>query len=516
MKKKPFIGRFTGFLYIGEEKAEFDGETLVSYYAKPYCTGSADVPNCIEFRNDKLVIRDVHSPDSEEFDCIWEQEDIESLLDKLGMVSAYQIKRICCGTIKQLVIPSVCMGIADDAFDDCPKLKKIVCFGNEHPSLNNSTISVVDAYAYQYSDYDSSDDYAPPIITQKGVRVFSIETEGMEFGCIISEGCEYINAKYAYPHMIFANRTVTIEKYSLCQNTVLYGFSDSSAEKYAKQHNIPFRLIDSTDFDPRALPKNVRIKDGILHASGRVCLRLNGLTDKQLSEVPVGETLELVPEPDTMTNLRLVFRSKETGETFGLLTYRAGYTASYLMQKGYLKFDGIVTEKNGYVTASVLWQEPMTEQTKQQLHFYQQMLSCYPKAKNLFAEEPCFVPFFSPALQVAAMDSEPGSQTAEPNKIAELFEPGNRLSFYSMRCIHSIGAALSTLRYNDQERYCIVGSPFALSVDAARKITCYEDEKQTALSPAEEAYACIYIDQYRKIYNLPPLFTNGGEQNGTV
>ena len=107
MKKKPFIGRFTGFLYIGEEKAEFDGETLVSYYAKPYCTGSADVPNCIEFRNDKLVIRDVHSPDSEEFDCIWEQEYIESLLDKLGMVSAYQIKRICCGTIKQLVMHSM-------------------------------------------------------------------------------------------------------------------------------------------------------------------------------------------------------------------------------------------------------------------------------------------------------------------------------------------------------------------------------------------------------------------------
>ena len=26
MKKKPFIGRFTGFLYVGEEKAEFDGE----------------------------------------------------------------------------------------------------------------------------------------------------------------------------------------------------------------------------------------------------------------------------------------------------------------------------------------------------------------------------------------------------------------------------------------------------------------------------------------------------------
>lgn len=131
----------------------------------------------------------------------------------------------------------------------------------------------------------------------------------------------------------------------------------------------------------------------------------------------------------------------------------------------------------GFYMRTGLWQEPMTEQTKQQLHFYQQMLSCYPKAKNLFAEEPCFVPFFSPALQVAAMDSEPGSQTAEPNKIAELFEPGNRLSFYSMRCIHSIGAALSTLRYNDQERYCIVGSPFALSVDAARKITCYEDEK---------------------------------------
>ena len=150
MKKKPFIGRFTGFLYIGEEKAEFDGETLVSYYTKPYCSDpNTALENCIEFNENKLTIRDVRSQNDEQYDCIWEQEDIESLLDKLGMVSAYQIKRICCGTIKQLVIPFVCMGIADDAFDDCPKLKKIVCFGNEHPSLNNSTISVVDAYAYR-------------------------------------------------------------------------------------------------------------------------------------------------------------------------------------------------------------------------------------------------------------------------------------------------------------------------------------------------------------------------------
>lgn len=125
MEKKPFIGRFTGFLYIGEEKAEFDGGTLVSYYAKPYCSDKNTVPeNCIEFSNDKLTLRDVHSPDGERYDCIWEQEDIESLLDKLGSVSAYQINKICCGTIKQLVIPSVCMGIADDAFDDCPKLKR--------------------------------------------------------------------------------------------------------------------------------------------------------------------------------------------------------------------------------------------------------------------------------------------------------------------------------------------------------------------------------------------------------
>ncbi len=134
MEKKPFIGRFTGFLYIGEEKAEFDGEMLVSYYAKPYCSNPDTVPeNCIEFRENRLTLRDVPSPDGKQYDCIWEQEDIESLLDKLGTVSAYQIKKFCCGTIRQLVITSACMGIADDAFDDCPKLKKIICFGDEHP-----------------------------------------------------------------------------------------------------------------------------------------------------------------------------------------------------------------------------------------------------------------------------------------------------------------------------------------------------------------------------------------------
>ncbi len=34
MNNKPFIGKFSGFLFIGEEKAEYNEKLLISYYAK--------------------------------------------------------------------------------------------------------------------------------------------------------------------------------------------------------------------------------------------------------------------------------------------------------------------------------------------------------------------------------------------------------------------------------------------------------------------------------------------------
>ena len=363
-------------------------------------------------------------------------------------------------------------------------------------------------------DFFDNDDAV--IHFSEGVIQFYSEEDGC-YAHYVSGECVQIDHESFAPVMIFGSRTVEIDEDTLLPNMTLYGFSGSTAEEYAKKHGLTFHVFDSTDFDPEALPDNIRVENGMLFTKGSVRLRLKGLTDKQLSEVPVGEKLVLTPEPDEMNDLRVVFRSAATGEYRGIMSYRAGYTASYLMQKDYLRFDNIVTGEKGYITADICWQEALTEQTKQQLHFYQLMYRRLKGAEGLITEYRDFTHFFSSALNIANMDSEDGDLGVMSYYIAALFEPNNRLSYESSRCVRYYSTALSTFCYQNNERYAIIGSPYEFSVDTAKqKITCYEYEKQTALSSAEEEYARIYIDQYRKIYNLPPVFTNGGEQNGTV
>lgn len=524
MEKKPFIGRFTGFLYIGEEKAEFDGGTLVSYYAKPYCSDKNTVPeNCIEFSNDKLTLRDVHSPDGERYDCIWEQEDIESLLDKLGSVSAYQINKICCGTIKQLVIPSVCMGIADDAFDDCPKLKKILCFGDEHPSLHNSAISVADAYGYLYRDYEDSELSVSSYITHFGVhRIYEPDTE-QQIGCYISGSCREMtgydvgDAKWVF----IWSRTVQIEEGAMDKNVSIIGFSGSTAEAYAHSHGNQFSLFDDATYDLTKLPDGITVKEGRITAKGQVYLRLTGLQTNQLAEIVPGTRLDMVCEPDDMNAMRVIFRNAETGEFCGLLANRAAYTAVYLMQCGYLEFTDAVTEENGYVTANVLWDEPLTEAIRYQLHLAGLIHDYPPYIRTLLERERDNEMVFSSAVITAQMNA--GEKKLLTDSIMLLNETDNRLSRAMARRLRSSmesGNVLSAFQYTDDNRYVIPGSSFALTVDKkTSELTCLSGEEPIVLTEAETKFAQMYINHYRQIYLLPPIQfknVNGGDEHGTV
>ena len=524
MEKKPFIGRFTGFLYIGEEKAEFDGEMLVSYYAKPYCSVQNLSPeNCIEFREDKLTLRDVHSPDGEQYDCIWEQEDIESLLDKLGMVSAYQIKRICCGMIKQLVIPSSCMGIADDAFDDCPKLKKLICFGNERSILSNRSISIVGANDYIYHDYDDSDEYASSYYTHIGVhQIYDPDTECV-IGCYISGECREIDqndiedAKWVF----FWSRTVQIEEDAIDKDAGIIGFSGSTAEAYANSHGNRFSSLDDVSFDPARLPKGITIEGDTVSAKGQVYLRLTGLQQNQLAETVPGTRLNLFYEPDEMNAMRVVFRNAETGEFCGLLANRAAYTAAYLMKRGYLQFTDAVTEENGYLTATILWHEPLSEQVKRQLHLAVLISNYPPYIRNLLERERDNEMVFSSIVMTAQMSSD--EKKLLTDSIMLLNETDNRLSCAMARRLRSsteTGNVLSAFQFTDNNRYAIPNPSFELAVNKkTSELTCLSGDEPIALTEAEMKFAQIYVNHYRQIYHLPPIKfmnNNGGDEYGTV
>jgi hypothetical protein len=127
MEQKPFRGKYSGFLMIGEEKAEYNGKKLINYYAKPYCNNADAVEKCIELFDGKLMIRDVKSPESEQYSCIWEKEDVESAIDRI-IKSAGEITlaELSCGSICKLVVPSKCKVKSGDAFENSPVLNEII------------------------------------------------------------------------------------------------------------------------------------------------------------------------------------------------------------------------------------------------------------------------------------------------------------------------------------------------------------------------------------------------------
>lgn len=516
MKKKPFIGRFTGFLYIGEEKAEFDGETLVSYYAKPYCTGSADVPNCIEFRNDKLVIRDVHSPDSEEFDCIWEQEDIESVLDKLGMVAAYRIETIACSTIKQLVIPLDCMGITDNAFEDCSSLEELIYFCDEYVMPYMPDVNVISAQDYLDEVDRSSGNYP---VYHLGVCFLRDPENGKDFGRYISRDCiEVGSADVGGSKWIFFwGKNTVIQENVIDKDAVILGFIGSTAEQYAKTHGITFKMIDGTDYDASALPNGLTLKKGQLTAKGMAYLRINGLNKPDLEAMSIGEQLEIVHAPDELNERRVIFQNADTGEFRGLLAYRAAYTVSYLLERGYLKFKNVISEGNGYVSADVLWAEPVNAEM---LRFLTLTKDCPQSFWDELSRESDSIQYISPAFIVSQMKRVEDHLTTDDLMI--LYEPGNRISSSSanrLRLRSEEGSGLSAFKYTDNNRYEIFRSPYSLTVDAKTKsLICKADGVQIELSTAEKTYAQIYINHYRQLYNLPPIRFDetGGEINGTV
>ena len=322
--------------------------------------------------------------------------------------------------------------------------------------------------------------------------------------------------------LVFSKKTGDIAEGAIRPDATVYGFSNSTAEKYALTHGITFHCIDQAEYDKDMLPENIKIEHDKIYTKGRVRLRIYGLTDKQIKELKVGEKIELVPEPDEMNDLRVVFRSLETGETRGIMG--AGYIASYLMQKGYMHFTDMVICENGFAKGTVLWEEPFTEQTKLQLRYYQGVQKLIGKPKKILSE---LSPFASAALSVADMDYELG-QSDMTNDFEDLFEPGNRLSFeLSSKLSWSINTReqpvlLSFFRYSGNDCYSFSCSEYHLYIDKeTKKLSCFlqpwqKKEQRIELSSAEEEFARTYINHYRKIHNLPPLFMTGGEQNGAI
>lgn len=303
------------------------------------------------------------------------------------------------------------------------------------------------------------------------------------------------------------------------KDATILGFQGSTAEQYAKENGNKFQTLDTTTYNPNAF-FGIKIENGTLIAKGETYLRLNGLSQTQLEKIEPNEKLVAAHEPDKMNSMRVVFRSSDTGEFRDVMANRAAFTAAYLMSQGYLSFENILTEKNGYLTADILWKEPVTEQIERALHFLEITRNCPKDFWNRFHNEREYIQYVLPFDLLRKMKRD--GNKLMTNSIISLFETGNRLSYAAEEIIRislSSGTVLTPLIYTDGEYYAFENTPYILSVESKNmELSCYEDGKLMKMTPDEEKFAKNCINHYRQIYNLPPIFENyyGGDENGTV
>ena len=538
MENKPFIGEFSGFLFIGEEKAEYDGELLVSYYAKPYSSDTAaKVKNCIEFRNDRLIIRDAKSPDGKKYSCIWEQEDIESVLDKLCNVSAYRIEKISCKTITQLVIPSGCAGIEAGAFDDCPDLEEIICLGEKPEFGEDSNIEILSFRDYlrnsgyyvveRYTSDDipksvlselkeHSDDYYYDIwmiqknsITPKTVLCVDDSTAYDRY--ILPEDTEKISAgsfKWG-KWILIPSGDIDIEVNAIDKDITIYAVSGGNIEAYAKQNGNRFIALDA-DIPSEALSYE-RVGDNMVFRK-TVTLYLEGLTDKQNSIVSGQKIVPLYG--DELNSALIHFETENDHQFAGGLRACLSLNAAFLAKKGFLRLENCRHSEKNRVTCDIVWSEPHHPNYDRWMYLcslFSDITDCCCEIESVKKNVTSIknVPFRISAFDAFCRREIDDQKFVLGNQLMNrLYIPGCELSeIFSEPVIGDGSKQISMLTYTDNNcyyhRHC--KKTVELRVKNGGIYARYQNGKENELTGTDREFAAFYINHYRQCFNLPPV-----------
>lgn len=378
MEKNTFMGQYSGFLKIGAEEVEKDPE-LISYSARPY-SGSEKVENCISFdEDDFLIIRDVRSPADSEYDCIWDREDIESAMDRIGKERRFYIQKISCSNITKLTLPSACEGFEDSAFDGCKNLEILNCFCDAEELPNISVYSV-----YEHINEDPEEDLTSenidsefvneiksgaadfkrattflantPVITPNLVTCYYHETVYDRFIVSISTK-EIHTGSILFGKWVFIPlKDMLIEKNGIAKDVPIFAVSGGSIEEYAKKNGNPFTALDG-EIPKSCIPYTVKGKNIVFRK--KIDLVISGLTKGQEEELN-GKKLIAVAGSEN-NPLRIGFEAADTHEFAGVLKTLHTALASFNMKNGYLKLENCIFSEPGIVTCDLVFLEPHSE-----------------------------------------------------------------------------------------------------------------------------------------------------------
>lgn len=376
------MGQYSGFLSIGAEEVK-KNHGLVSYSARPY-SGSEKVENCI-LLDEKgfLTIRDVRSPAGSEYDCIWDREDIESAMGRIGKKRSFCIKKISCSNITKLSLPSACKGLYDTAFDGCENLCSIFCF-------DHNTKMMIDP-AHNFTEDDLQKEYTSENIQPKLVNEIKNNTDNFNHStCIFHRSIFFFeNTPVIKPYdvicycdgnvydrfvvsaatkeihtgsILFGKwvfiplKDMLIEENGIAKDVPIFAVSGGSIEEYAKKNGNPFTALDG-EIPKSCIPYTVKGKNIVFRK--KIDLVISGLTKGQEEELN-GKKLIAVAGSEN-NPLRIGFEAADTHEFAGVLKTLHTALASFNMKNGYLKLENCIFSEPGIVTCDLVFLEPHSE-----------------------------------------------------------------------------------------------------------------------------------------------------------
>lgn len=373
MEKNTFMGQYSGFLKIGAEEVEKDPE-LISYSARPY-SGSEKVENCISFdEDDFLIIRDVKSPAGSEYDCIWDREDIESAMDRIGKERRFYIQKISCSNITKLTLPSACEGFEDNAFDSCKNLEILNCFCDAEELPNISVYSV-----YEHINKDPEEDLTSenidsefvneiksgaadfkrsttflantPVITPNLVTCYYHETVYDRFIVSISTK-EIHTGSILFGKWVFIPlKDMLIEKNGIAKDVPIFALSGGSIEEYAKKNGNQFTALDG-EIPPGCLPYTIKNNNIEIHKKTDFLITKD--TNDQEKAANVEKYIGISSSKDTL--LQISFETTDTGEFIGEFKAKIGLKT----ENDFMKIEDILL-KSTVETGDLIFVEPHSE-----------------------------------------------------------------------------------------------------------------------------------------------------------
>ncbi|MDD7516827.1 hypothetical protein [Ruminococcus flavefaciens] len=376
--------KFADYYTSGEEIC-YEGDEFFSYSAHPYNGGfgyNGGADTFIKYSDNKLSLYDADSTFGDDFNLVWDSKNAYITLKKFCNFD-YYIDGWKCRELDMLIVPMQCKKIGANAFKKCPSLEKLIIIG-ENTEIENGAVPkrvrIVAsensaAYKYAVANGNPIGDFTEISEEIGGYSRISYiidrnisKESGYTYAAILPDDSNNLYDRFVltgYPLKIEKNsfksgkwiaipaKDAEISEGAIASSIIIYACPGGKIEEYAKVNGNTFISL-AEKLPPEKLP--YMVKDGMLTAKKRISCRLRGLTEKEIQSFSVGENFKIEYEFDKYST-RIGFRIAESGIPAGMLALNESSHAAFLIMKGWLSLDNAVYSNDNEVSFDAVWTE---------------------------------------------------------------------------------------------------------------------------------------------------------------